>query len=221
MNSLALLNAEITMTSLEVVDLINKFREEEGNRAALKHYDFMKSIRKELESLANAGVEVAERNISVGSYVDKQNQQRPCYKMSRSWVMQMCNKESALVRYKTQQYIEALEQALLDLRFKQGDKKHQLQCMEMLQDLLPEELKQEKISYIKANTVVNKITSNMFGFPAMLKKKDMNREMLEIREKVLDDYIKLYEVLEDNHLIKETLDKKYQGKLLSLRGGEQ
>ena len=48
-----------------------------------------------------------------------------------------------------------------------------------------------------------------------------NREMLEIREKVLDDYIKLYEVLEDNHLIKETLDKKYQGKLLSLRGGEQ
>ena len=122
MDSLALLNTEITMTSLEVVDLINKFREEEGNRAALKHYDFMKSIRKELESLANAGVEVAERNISVGSYVDKQNQQRPCYKMSRSWVMQMCNKESALVRYKTQQYIEALEQALLDLRFRQGDK---------------------------------------------------------------------------------------------------
>ena len=221
MNSLALLNAEITMTSLEVVDLINKFREEEGHRAVLKHKSFMQSIRTELENLANAGIEVDERNILPVTYLDKKGEKRPCYKMSRSWIMQMCNKESALVRYKTQQYIEALEQALLDLRFKQGDKKHQLQCMEMLQDLLPEELKQEKISYIKANTVVNKITSNMFGFPATLKKKDMNREMLEIREKVLDDYIKLYEVLEDNHLIKETLDRKYQGKLLSLRGEEQ
>lgn len=118
-------------------------------------------------------------------------------------------------------YFIEVEKAYRDVQFRVGDKKHQLQCMEMLQDLLPEELKQEKISYIKANTVVNKITSNMFGFPAMLKKKDMNKEMLEIREKVLDDYIKLYEVLEDNHLIKETLDKKYQGKLLSLRGEEQ
>ena len=135
--------------------------------------------------------------------------------MDRSWVMQMCNKESALVRYKTQQYIEALEQALQDLKFRQGDKKHQLQCMEILQDLLPEELKQEKVSYIKANTVVNKVTSNIFGFPKMLRKKEMNNEMLEVREKVLDEYLKLYEVLENNHLVTETLNKKYERKLLS------
>ena len=125
------------------------------------------------------------------------------------------NKESALVRYKTQQYIEALEQALQDLKFRQGDKKHQLQCMEILQDLLPEELKQEKVSYIKANTVVNKVTSNIFGFPKMLRKKEMNNEMLEVREKVLDEYLKLYEVLENNHLVTETLNKKYERKLLS------
>ena len=221
MNSLALLNAEITMTSLEVVDLINKFREEEGNRAVLRHCDFIRSIEKEIKVLENVEIST-KRNFSLSSY-DAQDGSRKykMYNLTRVGVLHMLNKESAIVRYKTQQYIEALEQALLDLRFEQGDKKHQLQCMEMLQDLLPEELKQEKISYIKANTVVNKITSNMFGFPAMLKKKDMNREMLEIREKVLDDYIKLYEVLEDNHLIKETLDRKYQGKLLSLRGEEQ
>ena len=210
-----LLSIEITMTSLEVVDLINKFREEEGNKGAVRHDNFMASIRKEIKSLENAGVEISALKIKEGTYKDKQNQERPCFVMDRSWVMQMCNKESALVRYKTQRYIEALEQALQDLKFRQGDKKHQLQCMEILQDLLPEELKQEKVSYIKANTVVNKVTSNIFGFPKMLRKKEMNNEMLEVREKVLDEYLKLYEVLENNHLVTETLNKKYERKLLS------
>mgnify|MGYP000348737475 CR=1 FL=1 len=36
-----LLSIEITMTSLEVVDLINKFREEEGNKGAVRHDNFM------------------------------------------------------------------------------------------------------------------------------------------------------------------------------------
>lgn len=210
-----LLSIEITMTSLEVVDLINKFREEEGNRALLTHPHFMRDIRKEIKDLENAGENIGESKIGLTSYIDKQGKSRPCYRMSRSWVMQMCNKESALVRYKTQQYIERLEQALQDLKFRQGDKKHQLQCMEILQDLLPEELKQEKVSYIKANTVVNKVTSNIFGFPKMLRKKEMNDEMLEVREKVLDEYLKLYEVLENNHLVTETLNKKYERKLLS------
>ncbi|MFR2221135.1 Rha family transcriptional regulator [Clostridium sp.] len=210
-----LLSIEITMTSLEVVDLINKFREEEGNRALLTHPHFMRDIRKEIKDLENAGENIGESKIGLTSYIDKQGKSRPCYRMSRSWVMQMCNKESALVRYKTQQYIERLEQALQDLKFRQGDKKHQLQCMEILQDLLPEELKQEKVSYIKANTVVNKVTSNIFGFPKMLRKKEMNNEMLEVREKVLDEYLKLYEVLENNHLVTETLNKKYERKLLS------
>ena len=210
-----LLSVEVTMTSLEVVDLINKFREEEGHRATLKHYDFIKSIRKELESLANAGVEVDERNISVVTYLDKKGEKRPCYKMNRSWVLQMCNKESAMVRYKTQQYIEALEQALYDLRFRQGDKKHQLECMALLQDMLPDDVKQEKINYIKANTIVDKAVSNYFGFPKMIKKIDMNKDMLEVRENVLNDYLKLFEVLQDNHEVKEVLYKKYaQPKLI-------
>ncbi len=114
-----LMNSEIKMTSKEVVDLINKFRSEEGNRKELKHKDFMKSIRKEIESLANAGIEVGERNISPAKYEDVQGKERPCYLMNKSWVMQMCNKESALVRYKTQQYIEALEKANLQLDRKQ------------------------------------------------------------------------------------------------------
>ncbi|WP_434796657.1 ORF6C domain-containing protein [Terrisporobacter vanillatitrophus] len=105
-------NQEATMTSLEVVDLINKFRLEEGNTIEKRHNDFMASIRNELGTLEKAGTEIDERKISRGSYLDKNSQERPCYKMSKSWIMQMLNKESALVRYKTQQYIEALENKL-------------------------------------------------------------------------------------------------------------
>ena len=210
-----LLSVEVTMTSLEVVDLINKFREEEGHRAVLKHKSFMQSIRTELEHITNAGIEVGEQNILPTEYIDSQGKKRPCYRMNRFWVMLMCNKESALVRYKTQQYIEALEQALQDLKFRQGDKKHQLECMALLQDMLPDDVKQEKVNYIKANTIVDKAVSNYFGFPKMIKKIDMNKDMLEVRDNVLNDYLKLFEVLQDNHEVKEVLYKKYaQPKLI-------
>ena len=116
-NTLAVLNnvkgaEEIEMLSPQVVDMINGFRAEEGNRKVLQHKDFMRSTRKEIEALKNAGVEVGERNISPAEYIDSQGKKRPCYRMNRFWIMQMCNKESALVRFKTQQYIEALENRL-------------------------------------------------------------------------------------------------------------
>lgn len=113
-------------------------------------------------------------------------------------------------------YFIEVEKAYNDLQFRIGDKKHQLKCMEMLQDFLPEELKQEKVSYIKANTVVNKCTSNYFGFPKMLKKAEMNDEMLKVREEILDDYLKLFEVLQDNGEVRDALYKKYDKQKLLL-----
>lgn len=109
---MCLINDELTMLSTEVVDLINNFRVEEGNRKVLLHSDFMKSIRKEIESLENVGIKIEEGNISLCSYKGSNGKTNPCYKMSKNWIMQMCNKESALVRYKTQQYIESLEQRI-------------------------------------------------------------------------------------------------------------
>ena len=76
-NTLAVLNnikgaGEIEMLSPQVVDMINGFRAEEGNRKVLQHKDFMRSTRKEIEALKNAGVEVGERNISPAEYIDSQ-----------------------------------------------------------------------------------------------------------------------------------------------------
>lgn len=116
------------------------------------------------------------------------------------------------------QFIEAfndMEQALNDIRFRVGDKKHQLEMMELLHGLLPEEMQKENINYIKANTVVNKCVSDVYGFPKMLSKKDMNSQMLETRSKVLEDYIKLFDILEDNSEVKAALYKKYERKQLA------
>lgn len=98
----------VTMTSVELVDLINHFRKEEGTKILKKHDDMLKSIRKEIELLENAGIK-GVGNFSESIYINSQNKKQPCYKMNKAGIMQMLNKESALVRYKTQQYIEALE----------------------------------------------------------------------------------------------------------------
>lgn len=98
----------VKMTSVEVVNLINNFRKEERNEVVLQHKNFIASIRNEIEALGNAGVEV-ELNFQPYSYVAENGKTNPCYKMNKAGIMQMLNKESALVRYKTQQYIEVLE----------------------------------------------------------------------------------------------------------------
>ncbi|MBN8046910.1 ORF6C domain-containing protein [Paraclostridium bifermentans] len=101
----------VAMTSLEVVDLINNFREEEGNTAIKEHKTFMRDIRNEIEILKKLNIRV-ENNFVPYSYVAENGKTNPCYKMNKAGIMQMLNKESALVRYKTQQYIEVLENEL-------------------------------------------------------------------------------------------------------------
>ena len=100
----------ITMTSLEVVDLINKFREEEGNTVELLHKSFLASIDTELESLKKC--KISQQNILPSTYINSRGKEYRSYQMNKAGIMQMLNKESALVRYKTQQYVEALEDRL-------------------------------------------------------------------------------------------------------------
>lgn len=98
----------VSMTSVEVVNLINNFREEEGNTIKKEHKTLMRDIRNEIGALKEVGI-INENNFVPVKYIDAKGEERPCYKMNKAGIMQMLNKESALVRYKTQQYIEALE----------------------------------------------------------------------------------------------------------------
>ena len=100
-------NGEVEITSVELTQLINQFRAEEGNETVKEHKTIMRDIRSEIESLERVGIN--QNNFVPVTYTDKKGEERPCYKLNKAAVLQMLNKESALVRYKTVQYIERLE----------------------------------------------------------------------------------------------------------------
>lgn len=106
-------NGELKIKSTELVDIINDFRKVESETTnskyvELRHNDFMTKIRKELEVLKKLGVD-NQRNFSLVKYLDKKGENRPCFELNRDGMLQMLNSESALVRYKTIEYINKLE----------------------------------------------------------------------------------------------------------------
>ena len=117
---------ELRITSVELVDIINQFREEEfellkekglnkkNKYAELRHDSFMTKIRKELEVLETLGLE-GHQNILESSYINKQNKEQPCFSLNRDGMLQMLNSESAIVRAKTIQHINELEQRVEQL----------------------------------------------------------------------------------------------------------
>ena len=113
-------NTEVRMTSKELCDLINAFRKEEGNETEKRHDHLLRDIDNEVKALQNVGISTFP-NFGETTYVDGTRKYR-CYSLTKDAVMQMLNKESAVVRYKTQQYITALEEELKanSLPFPQG-----------------------------------------------------------------------------------------------------
>ena len=103
-------NGEVEITSVELTQLINQFRSEEGNTSEKEHKHLMRDIRNEIETLEQVGI--SQSNFGLATYNDSQGKERPCYKLNKAGVLQMLNKESAVVRYKTVCYIEKLEKQL-------------------------------------------------------------------------------------------------------------
>ena len=120
---LKLESKELRITSMELVDIINQFREGEfeilkekglnkkDKYTELRHDSFMTKIKKELETLKTLGLG-GDQNILESSYINSQNKKQPCYTLNRDGMLQMLNSESAIVRAKTINYINKLEQQL-------------------------------------------------------------------------------------------------------------
>ena len=105
-------NSNNTITSMELVDIINEFRKAEcENYTELQHKSFLTKIRKELGTLKKSGIS-NEQNILPVKYIDKKGEERDCFKLNRDGMLQMLNSESAFVRYKTIEYIDKLENSL-------------------------------------------------------------------------------------------------------------
>lgn len=95
-----------SITTLELLKQINIFREQEGNRSELKHYDLLKIIRDEFEE------EINEGKIYVVDYKDKKGELRPMYILTYNQAKQILVRESKFVRKAMIHYIEELEKQL-------------------------------------------------------------------------------------------------------------
>lgn len=76
------------MTSIEVAEITSK-----------RHADVIRDIRDEIEKLTSQGV-FTERIFALGEYIDKNNQRRPMYVLTREGVLQLAARYDAVVRFK-------------------------------------------------------------------------------------------------------------------------
>lgn len=96
------------ITSIELVDEINKFRKEEGTKTELRHKDLLNIIRDEFSE------EITERKISPSEYKDKTGRKLPMFNLTLSQAKQVLVRESKFVRRAIIQYIEKLENHLME-----------------------------------------------------------------------------------------------------------
>ena len=94
------------ITSLEILEQINIFRKQEGNRTELQHNDLLKIIRDEFEE------EIGEGKISPTSYKDQWNREQPMFKLTIPQGKQILVRESKFVRKAVIHYLEELENRL-------------------------------------------------------------------------------------------------------------
>lgn len=88
MNELQILGNENIMTSLEISEITGK-----------RHDQILRDIRDEIEKLEKQGIG-AEHIFVLGEYLDKNNQKRPMYSLTKEGVLQLAARYDAVVRFK-------------------------------------------------------------------------------------------------------------------------
>lgn len=185
------------MTSLEIANITGK-----------NHSHVLRDIRNMFKKLGNPFLDDAE----VIRQIDNSGRTIE-YILNERFTLLLVSGYSVLLRDAIIKQWQAMRDALDVLRYRKNDTLAQIDAMAVIGYMLPEEERKEKLPYIKANSTVNKIASDIHGFPKMLKKDEMNLPMLETRTSLLDKYAKLFDMGFDNHLINEMLRK--QMKLLN------
>ena len=115
MNELS--NNKCLMNHVELCELINKLRAEEGNRKELRSHTLIEKIRKEVETMKKLGLST-EQNFLFSEYKDKSGKTNPTYLMNRDGILQIAASESVYVRAKIMEYINALETKIVEQQFK-------------------------------------------------------------------------------------------------------
>lgn len=94
--------------------------------------------------------------------------------------------------------------------FRMLDKQKQKEAMAIIQRVHKSD---KPINYIKANTIANKAVSTAFGYKKMIGKDEMTPDMLEFRQVILDDVVKLTETKQQFNLdikVSKSIYDKYE-----------
>ena len=118
-------------------------------------------------------------------------------------------KASKIVR----QYFTEVNDLFLQMMLRSNDKEEQKRLMAELRKLIPnyEQKKLESetiVDFATANKIVNKVVSDYYGIHYCTKLA-MPKEMLETREKIMDEYIVLYKYCDSTEEIESKLKKAY------------
>lgn len=197
MNNLEVLNEVVTMTSLEVVSLINRFRKEEGNTTKKRHDNLIRDIDKEIEALKKVEIEPF-LNFEESYYEKEDKRKYRYYKMNKQGIMQILNRESAVVRYKTQEYIKTLETNLQKMQLQQAllEKDNQIKRLESLIGLRAKDKFQygkiikNHLGITKANKDYENIKQMFFYEVNVTKWEDIgyNREYVSLLNEICESY---------------------------------
>lgn len=157
-NTLSILeNKELAIKSIELVEIINQFRTLEDGKSELQHKTLMEKIRKEINVLKSLDLSY-EQNFLPVEYIDAKGEKRPCFELTRDGMLQMLNSESVLVRYKTIEYINKLENEFKNNQILiAGQKISQLEATVDRFERLTEEAKQQYKPSHKIKLNYNKI----------------------------------------------------------------
>lgn len=93
------------ISSLELLEEINFFRKQEGNRTTLKHNDLLKIIRDEFEE------EISQGKISLSDYRSDRGKLYPMFELTISQAKQVLVRESKVVRKAVIKKLEEIENA--------------------------------------------------------------------------------------------------------------
>ena len=123
------------------------------------------------------------------------------------------NPETRKISKIVRQYFIAVEELFTQMMLRSNDKAFQKQCMAELKKLIPnyEQKKLEGetiVDFATANNIVNKIVSDYYGLH-YCKKIEMPKEMLETREKIMEEYLVLYKYFDTTEEIESKLRKAY------------
>jgi hypothetical protein len=105
---LKVFNKQGLITSLELMNQVNIFRNEIEGKVPLRHKNLLNIIRDEFEE------EVDRLEIQPISYIDSMNREQTMFELTHKQAKQVLLKESKVVRKATIEHIEKLEQKVLE-----------------------------------------------------------------------------------------------------------